>query len=554
VTVDVADAGAVRIAAFDQPVTCDPHAAYDSTSRHVVLNVYEPLFKLPSRTLDPVPHLARDVSSERLRSGEVRYRLTIRDGVRDHEGGLVAPDDVEYSLRRAVITARGPSALWIEALLGLRVSEPDGREVAEALGRIRLVDDTVELWLAAPFPALLSLAAGWSLVLRREWAHGLGAWDGRFETFREHLFPAETPLREATNGTGPFRLETWDRGREELTFGRHEDYWGARPAASCVVLSSEPDRLERECSLLQGRSDFAVCQPESMDRMRGAGEVHLEAVDGEWHLNPIGFLNRALDPGCAAVGSGVFGTRGIRPDALADWHLRRALALSIDYRRFELEALDQKGISHFGPFPRPALREGPTVNFEFDLMQARLHLGQAWGGEVVRKGCRLVAYTHQDNYAREKAAELLAEGFNQLHPRCCMTVERVSLPALLEFLYAGQAPVAILGWDADYCHPYTFVAQLLAPDALLPAQLGMNNRRIQELADRARASDSPEDAVYAQIAAEAIREQSHLFFPGKVSYLAYRRHWAGVRCVPGVANVLEFASFDPRSGARLRAG
>jgi hypothetical protein len=165
-----------------------------------------------------------------------------------------------------------------------------------------------------------------------------------------------------------------------------------------------------------------------------------------------------------------------------------------------------------------------------------------------------VAYTHQDNYAREKAADLLAEGFNQLHAQCSLTVDRVSLPALVELLYAGQAPIAILGWDADYCHPYTFVAQLLAPDALLPAQLGMRSGCIQELADRARASDSAEDPVYAEIAAEAIREQSHLFFPGKVSYLAYRRRWAGVRCVPGVANVLEFASFEPWSAARLRSG
>jgi hypothetical protein len=93
-TVDVSEFDTVRIAAFDQPVTCDPHAAYDSTSRHVVLNVYEPLFKIPSSTLEPIPHLAREATCERLPGGEVRHRFTIRDGVRDHEGGLLALDDV----------------------------------------------------------------------------------------------------------------------------------------------------------------------------------------------------------------------------------------------------------------------------------------------------------------------------------------------------------------------------------------------------------------------------------------------------------------------------
>ncbi|HEV2999124.1 MAG TPA: ABC transporter substrate-binding protein [Solirubrobacteraceae bacterium] len=532
----------VRIAAFDQPATCDPHAAYDSTSRHVVLNVYEPLVRLRRGDLRPVPHLASAFAVD----GRTA-RFEIRRGVRDHSGAEIGAADVEYSLRRALITAAGPFALWAELLLGARLSEPEPAAVADAMGRIRADGGAVTLHLAEPFPAVLAVAAGWSLVLRREWARAAGEWDGDPATFERWLVPPETALRRRTNGTGPYRLAGWDESTGQVSFARHDGHWSGADLPANVVIVSEPDRVARECSLVEGRADFAVCQPESMERIAGAHDVVVEDVADEWHVNPIGFVTQDLAPDRDAVGTGDFGRDGIRADALRDRDLRAALALCVDHERFEREALGHAGLRHFGLFPRPSLPGGPLPELRFDLDAARAHLDRAWGGEVARRGCLIRVVTHRANYARERAAELLAEGFNRLRDGCRIEVEAVELPALLDRLYGGRAPVAIVGWDADYCHPYTFVAQLLAPDALLPSRTGLRDPAIAALADRAKRAASPADPVYREIAAYAIDNHTHLFFPGKVSLLAYRDRWQGVQGVPGVANVLDFASFRPRA-------
>jgi peptide/nickel transport system substrate-binding protein len=536
----------IKIAAFDQPATCDPHAAYDSGSRHVVLNVYEPLVRLTPGDLRPVPHVARTFSTDHDGVGET-VRFEIREDVRDHTGVEITARDVEYSLRRAVITAPGPSALWIEVLLGLRVSKPKHQDLTEAMERIRAEGNHVTLHLAKPFPAVLAMAAGWSLVVRRDWALSLGEWDGDLATFERWLLPPDTALRGITNGTGRFRLNRWDQSTGDLVFDRHDEHWARAAGPARVVIGSEPDRVARECALIEGRVDFAVCQPESMSRLASADNVVAESDANEWHLNPIGFLTQALDPKCAAVGPGTFGPDGIRPDALADPDLRAALALCIDFERFERDALGRAGIRHFGPFPRPALPEGPVPQLRYDLERARMHIERAWDGELVRQGCLLRVLSHRANYAREQAAQLLAAGFNQLAPACRIEVELLALPELLDRLYQGSAPIAILGWDADYAHPYTFVAQLLAPDALLPTRLGLTDPQLTALADRAKQARSPSDPVYSEIAAYAIRSHTHLFFPGKMSLLAYSDRWRGVRGVPGVANVIDFATFGARS-------
>lgn len=101
----------VVIDAFDDPLTLDPHKAFDTASRHPVLNLYDGLLGLDDdRRLYPVLAAALPTTQERGRGWEVV--VPIRDGVRFHDGAPLRVEDVVYSLRRMAITADGPAALW----------------------------------------------------------------------------------------------------------------------------------------------------------------------------------------------------------------------------------------------------------------------------------------------------------------------------------------------------------------------------------------------------------------------------------------------------------
>ncbi len=549
------DGPKLTIAVFDDPVTCDPHAAYDSSSRHVVLNVYEPLVRYRPRQGGLLPWLASKLpTATAIAGGEVEYRVAIRTDVRDHSGHLITPADVVYSLRRSIVTAQGPSALWLEALLARRVATLVADEMAPALDRIQLRGSIVTVTLAGPFSPFIALLANWSLVLRRDWAVAQGEWDGTPETIQDHLFPEHTALRERANGTGPFKLERWDRQKRVVRFRRHERYWGQLPVAKQVELVSEDDRIEREIALARGQTDVAVCQPESLRRIGGTPNLLLDEDPDEWHVNPLGFLTYKLDQRCEAVGSAQFDGHGMRPDTLSDRDFRLALAFCFDHGAFREEALCGPGIEHYGPFPRPSLPDGPVPEFRFDPERARFHLSKAWNGTVTKGGVKLVAYTHAGNYARIRAAQIHASGFNSLFPGSHITIRQVPLGTLVASLYAARCPIAWIGWDADYPDPYAFGSQLLAEDSLLPARLGLRLPGANRLISEARNAASVDQAhrCYRDLAALAIRQQTHLFVPGKVSYLNYRDRWQGGSCIGGVANVLDFGTFRLRQHSMTR--
>ncbi len=537
------------IAVFDDPLTFDPHAAYDSSSRHVTLNVYECLLRYHARNRSLSPGLAIKVPRPVLTKDGVEYIFAIRQGVWFHDGTLLTPQDVVYSLRRTIATTPAISVLWLEALLGKRLSHPTREQVLAGCQHIQLHEQGVSITLQQPFSPFLTLVAHWSPILSRQWATRQGEWDGSMETLPQHIFAQTTNLQMSTNGTGPFALEAWNRSTRVVTFQRHNNYWGPLPDAEKVQLISEDDRVTRECALVEGRVDFAVCQPESMKRLRSADTIVLETLYDEWHINPVGLVNRRLDPTCEAVGSGRFDGHGLPPGALADRDLRYALALSFDYQKFIDEALNGSYIDHYGPFPFISLHDGPHPAYRFDIAQARIHLERAWGGEAMRGGFHLITYTHRDNFARAHAAHILAQGFNQLSPACQIEVRELPFAELVPMFYAGQCPIAWLGWDSDYNHPYTFATQLLAEDGLLPQMLGISLPDILPLLHQAlhAQTEQEQEAIYRKIALEAIQDQTHLFVPGKVGYLSYTPVWHGVRLKDGVSNVLDFTSFHLRN-------
>lgn len=540
----------VTIDNFDDVPTLDPHRGFDTASRHPILNLYDGLLALDDRRQFQ-PCLAAALPTEAARGTEWEVIIPVRDDVTFHDGRPLTVDDVVYSLRRTAITADGPASLWADALLGAPLPALTGAAAHAMVSRITACVDGVRLRLPSPYGPLAALLVQWALVVQREWCVRHGEWDGDPTSLPRHLRPDRTALDDRAMGTGPYRLDGWDRAGRRLTFHRATPD-GTGPDR--VVLRAVDDRMVREQELLEGACDFSVCQPESRTRLGDLDGVVLEKLPQEWSINPLGFLTQRLDPGCAAVGTGQWGPDGLPPDALTDIHLRRALSLCFDHARYVTEVLDGEALVHRPPFPAPALPAVTGVGPRFDLAEARTEFARAWQGRPAREGCRIVVYTHRANVSRERAAEFLAEGLAAVSRRIVVEVVPLEIGPLVELLYSGAAPVAWLGWASDFLHPYAFASALADPRAPLPAALGIDDPVLTGLVTAARnAPPDREAALYGQLADRVAEQALFLAPPGKVSYLTYQDRWAGVRLKNHVPNVLDFSSFqarNPTSGER----
>lgn len=536
----------VVIDSFDDPVTLDPHLAVETGSQHAVINVYDGLLGFgPDRALIPV--LAAELPKNLEYDGEHRLLIPIRSGVRFHDGAAMTARDVVYSLRRVAVTAALPAALWADALLG-KPLPLTAQTAADIVSRITECADGVLLRLARPYAPLPALMVQWSAVVSMAWCVDRGEWDGEPGSLAHHLLPECTALDEECNGTGLYRLASWDRDVRELRYEKvPRTFLGPEAGPQVVVLRAVDDSDQRECHLADDDSDFSVCLTESRDRLSRVDGVVVERVQEARSVNPLAFITQHLDPGCPAVGSGRFGPDGLPPDAFSDLHLRRAVCLCFDHRRYEREVLYGQAVPHTLPFPDtliPGLEAAwPTT----DLDRAREEFAAAWSGQVARDGCRIVIYTHDTNVSRVRAAAQLAENLRQVSPAIVVEVVPVDIGTLVTMLFRGQCPIAWTGWVSDFMHPYSLVSSLLDPRAPLPTALGIRDPMLQHLVEQARAHPSAEEAGPYRAIHEYVRDNALFLAPAtKIDFMMYRDRWRTIGMKNQIPHVLDFASFVPR--------
>ena len=104
--------------------TLDPASCANSACGMKIRNVYETLIQYSSDTTEKfLPLLSTRVPSlvnGGISQGGTRYQFEIRKNVRFHNGELLTPEDVEYSLERVMILDQkdGPANILLEAILG----------------------------------------------------------------------------------------------------------------------------------------------------------------------------------------------------------------------------------------------------------------------------------------------------------------------------------------------------------------------------------------------------------------------------------------------------
>ena len=521
-------ADVLNVAWFYDVSTLDPALAYDSASIQVLANVYDTL--LSADPTDPAVMQPALATAWNVSPDGLTYTFTIRRGVAFHDGALLTPTDVAYSLQRGLLQSDpgSPQWLFLDAIMGYHsgdvteeiaggayVGDPPGlranadpTELLATCNKVKsrvVADDaagTVTLTLARANGAFPSILSEYGYALDAGWAAAQGDWNGDCATWQNFYAPnldQGSRLNAVTNGTGGFRLESWTPG-DSIRLRRHAAYWRTRPQAAVpleqVTIAVDQDSSTFPLLLQNGDVDMASVFSSQwaalddavlLEYVFGGGAPALRHANGALIKvsgipSPAAmadlFLNFNVATGGTRnyIGSGLLDGAGVPPDFFNDAHVRRAFAFAFDYDAFNDAVYSGTGIRRTGPIVKPLMGYNPGhFVYDYDPTQAAAEMAQAWGGQVAANGFRLTLAYNEGNIDRQKAAELLESGLEALNSKYQIDVVSISWPDFLSDYRNGAMPVATSGWIADYQHPHgwvepylvgTFAGRQNLPDAL----------------------------------------------------------------------------------------
>ena len=210
------DPGRVVIAVTTEPSTLDPQAVNDRSSRVVTANLFESLLGRDASTA-LVPVLATSFPES---VDDDTWRFTVREGVTFHDGQALNAQAVADSLNRML--------------------HPDYSTQRDSyirnISSAEAVDEyTVDIHTDG-VNAVLPLQIAQLPVI----APGTGETVG------------ENPV-----GTGPYMLESWDRG-QQITAVRNPDYWGDAPSIDAFTVRFIPDKQTSLAALQAGEVDLVL--------------------------------------------------------------------------------------------------------------------------------------------------------------------------------------------------------------------------------------------------------------------------------------------------------
>ena len=435
----------------------DPAYGYDTSSGEQAQYIYEPLLYFDGEaTVEFAPILATDwVWSD----ADLTWTFTIRDGVKFHEGGDLTPEDVEYSFERTMVQDRrgGPAYLILWPLLGV-FSTGSVTDFSQIDDTVEVDGDSVVFHLsdaAWKTPWLQIICSAWGSIVDKEWCIAQGDWPGTAETWKDYNrppLPGDTALFDKANGTGPWKLETWDPG-VQVTLVRNDDYWRTPAPFERVITKAVDEWTTRKLALLNGDADRVDVPRSSIGELLDIEDLTKISELQEIQLDGA-FMNFDINPDSTYIGSGALDGNGIPTDFFTDDDVRLGFAYAFDHESFIADAFLGEAEQRCGPIPAGLLGFNPDASLRsLDLTKAEEHLKAAWGGELWDKGMKFTITYNAGNVGRKIAAQMLAESLTNLNELFEVSVLALQWPVFLDAFVGQLTPLFVVGWAPDFPDP-----------------------------------------------------------------------------------------------------
>jgi len=528
-------------ATIGDPDSIDPAWSYDAPSHNIVANVYEHLvvFKgggLSIKNLEPqlatkVPSQANGLAS----ADGLTYRFPIRAGVKFHDGSILTPEDVRYSLLRFMLTDRdgGPSSLLLEPVLGVNTTRKDGKfdsTIAErAFKAVTVEKNELVIRLAKPFAPFLTVLTGYGEILSKDFAVKNGQWDGTLATAEKF----NNPLRQAmipndrANGTGAFKLERFDKANKQTILVRHDGYWRGPAKLAKVVIKVVDDFNTRKLMLAAGDAD-AVYGPQmyfpQLQAVEGA-----EVIDGLQNLERSSILLFTFKMNPVAnqnIGSGKLDGQGVPPDFFSDKDVRKGFAFSMDYDGYIKDILRGKGKRTSGVIPA-SLPGGtnPMPQFSLDPKKAEAHFRKAWGGKLWDTGFKVSIVVNAGSASAQAIAQMIKKNVEALNPKFRVDLRMIQWSTYLEQAQANKVPVFLAAWAADYPDAHNFAFPIAHSKGYYPGKQGYANPAVDKLIEQAvtENDEAKRAAMYKKMQALVDEDVPHIMLAEGARYRTQRK-------------------------------
>ncbi|MCX7690715.1 ABC transporter substrate-binding protein [Thermoflexus sp.] len=277
-------------------------------------------------------------------------------------------------------------------------------------------------------------------------------------------------MSERPNGTGPYRVKEWIRG-DRIIFEANPDYWGEKAKAKTLIFRWSKEAAARLLELQAG------------------------TVDGIDNPNPNDFATIERDPNLKLyirppLNIAYLGLNNTKPP-LDNEKVRQAIAMAIDRERL-VKNFYPAGSMVAEQFVPPALKPGYTEGlkwYDYNPEEAKRLLAEAGypNGFDITLSYRDVVRGYlpePGKVAQDLQAQLAEVGIR-------VEIKVMESGAFLDSVAAGNEPMYLLGWLADYPDATNFYDYHFANEA--NKQFGnLFPDLVQEIRAAAKLSDPAE--------------------------------------------------------------
>jgi peptide/nickel transport system substrate-binding protein len=286
--------------------TWDIHSQNNALGNGVHASVYESLLYY-NRKFELEPVLAtgwKQVSP-------TQVRMTLRQGVKFHDGAVFNADDAKFSIERAMAKTSNYGVY------------------TQGIERVVKVDDyTIDIFTKGPNPVLLRQMTELRMM-DQGWAEKNKSVEPKDIKTKDENF-----AHRNANGTGPFMLKSWEQD-VKLVLARNPNWWGKMDSnITEIVYTPIKSEATRIAALLSGEVDM-VLDPSPADLAKLRSAPALKVVDGAENRTIFFGMDQFRDE---LPGSNV---KGKNP--LKDVRVRKALYQAIDIQT--ISRVTMRGLS-----------------------------------------------------------------------------------------------------------------------------------------------------------------------------------------------------------------
>lgn len=469
----------------------DPDVFYDIEGNSVILSTYEGLLKYAPESTKIVGSLASSwtVSPDRL-----TYTFKLRPGVRFHDGTPLTAQAVKRSFTRRLAVGQAP-AYMVKPIASMLT--PDAATFVVHLK-----------YPVNPFLAYMASSWGPKIIGPNALVQHAGS---------DH---AETYLHTHDDGTGPFTLTAFMRGRQ-YTLTRNASYWGAKPSFREVLIKITPDIGTQRLELQNGDLDAVLHSFPASEIASLPSSLTVKRAPS--FLRLLLYVNTHKSP---------FTDAGVRAG------LRQTIAVD----QLVSQAYAGTATKSTGPYPPGLLPGQPPLPYSPDPAGAKTVASRAKTKAIT------LAYTADESGVLRRASELLqaqltAAGYQ-------VTLKEVQLPQVYGFVKnLGSAPDMLITTNTpDAAHPDTWARILFYGSGGLNF-MGFKDPTLDAQLDRAVSAPQAQATTLYKQAGQRIIDSNSLFFLGDVKdTFVLRKDLADVQHVPAYPWMMNFAALRRGAG------